>query len=656
MKFSVHLAKLTLVVFCSLLLLGAGITTVQAQVDRVEKGNLVIEGIPEIPERIETRLQQYNNTRSAGLSGWLPGSDGMIIATRFGEVSQLHVVEMPGGARQQITFFKEPVGGAAICPDAGVNGFLFGRDVGGSEFYQIFFFDMADGSYQMLTDGESRNGGASWSNKGDKFAYFTTTRNGTDWDIHVMNVDDLGTSKAVLEEGGTWFPGGWSPDDSKLMVVKYISAAESHPHIIDIATGELERINPTDEQVAYGDAVFSKDGKGIYYSSDEDTEFQHLRYYDFKSKKSKILTKDIPWDIGSIAVSDDGSYLAFTVNEGGIDKLHVWDAKTMKAIELPDIPIGMVGGMEFTPDGAHLGLTLNTPSSTGDVYSLDLAKGEVVRWTYSEIGGLDSSTFVDPVLTEYPTFDKVDGKQRMIPCFYYKPKGEGPHPVLIYIHGGPEAQGRPYFSARFNYMINEMGIAVLEPNVRGSAGYGKSYLKLDNGFKREDSVKDIGALLDWIDEQPELDNTRVNVFGGSYGGYMVLASMTHYNDRLKSGIDVVGISNFVTFLENTQDYRRDLRRVEYGDERDEKMREHLIKISPTTNATKITKPLFVIQGLNDPRVPVTESEQMVDVIRETGNTVWYLMAKDEGHGFRKKTNRDYYAYSVILFLEEYLLK
>jgi dipeptidyl aminopeptidase/acylaminoacyl peptidase len=636
------------------LLFGAG--AVQAQVERVEKGNLVIEGIPEIPERIENRLQQYNNTRSAGLSGWLPDGNGMIIATRFGETSQLHLVKMPGGARQQITFFKEPVAGAAICPDANVNGFLFGRDVGGSEFYQIFFYDMADGSHQMLTDGESRNGGTSWSNKGDRFAYFTTKRNGTDWDIHVMDVNDLGNSKAVLEEGGTWFPGDWSPDDSKLMVIKYISAAESHPHILDMATGELEQVNPTDEKVAYGDAAFSKDGKGIYYSSDEGTEFQHLRYYDMKTQKSKILTEDIPWDVESIAVSDDGKHLAFTVNEGGVDKLHVWDTATMRPVELPDIPLGMVSGLNFTPDGKHLGMTLATPRTTGDVFALDLEKGKVVRWTYSEIGGLDSEGFVEPTLFEYPTFDKVDGKPRMIPCFYYKPKGEGPHPVLIYIHGGPEAQGRPYFSARFQYMINEMGIAILEPNVRGSAGYGKSYLKLDNGFKREDSVKDIGALLDWIDEQPDLDNTRLNVFGGSYGGYMVLASMTHYNDRLKSGIDVVGISNFVTFLENTQDYRRDLRRVEYGDERDEKMREHLIKISPTTNAHKITKPLFVIQGLNDPRVPVTESEQMVEVIRENGSPVWYLMAKDEGHGFRKKTNRDYYAHSVILFLEEHLLK
>ena len=193
------------------------------------------------------------------------------------------------------------------------------------------------------------------------------------------------------------------------------------------------------------------------------------------------------------------------------------------------------------------------------------------------------------------------------------------------------------------------------PNVRGSSGYGKAYLQLDNGYQREDSVKDIGALLDWVARQSELDAERVAVIGGSYGGYMVLASMTHYDDRLRAGIDIVGISNFVTFLENTQDYRRDLRRVEYGDERDPEMRAFLEKISPTTNAGKITKPLFVAQGLNDPRVPASESEQMVEVIRENGGVVWYLLARDEGHGFRKKANRDYYGRAVVLFLQEHLL-
>ena len=224
------------------------------------------------------------------------------------------------------------------------------------------------------------------------------------------------------------------------------------------------------------------------------------------------------------------------------------------------------------------------------------------------------------------------------------------------IHGGPEAQSRPIFQGRNNYYLNELGVAIFYPNVRGSDGYGKTFLKLDNGFKREDSVRDIAAFLDFIGRDAALDADRIAVMGGSYGGYMSLACQTHYSDRLRCGVDVVGISSFVTFLKNTQDYRRDLRRVEYGDERDPAMAEFLQRISPLTNVEKIRMPLFVVQGQNDPRVPVTEAEQMVKAIRERGGAAWYLMAKDEGHGFQKKKNADYQFMSTIQFFREHLLK
>jgi dipeptidyl aminopeptidase/acylaminoacyl peptidase len=327
----------------------------------------------------------------------------------------------------------------------------------------------------------------------------------------------------------------------------------------------------------------------------------------------------------------------------------------MAELPLPELPVGQIFGLDFSPDGKRLGMTLISSQSPGDAYSIDLASGGLTRWTFSEAGGLDTSRFASPEVVEFPTFDQVGGESRMIPAFYYRPPGEGPFPVVVNIHGGPEGQARPFFNPITQYYVLEMGIAVLFPNVRGSSGYGKSYLLLDNAEKREDSVRDIGALLDWIETRPELDSDRIAVVGGSYGGYMVLASMVHFDDRLRAGIDLVGISNFVTFLENTSDYRRDLRRVEYGDERDPEMRAFLESISPTNHAAKINKPLFVVQGLNDPRVPASESEQMVDVIRDHGGTVWYLMAKDEGHGFDKKANRDYFSHAAVLFLEQYLI-
>jgi dipeptidyl aminopeptidase/acylaminoacyl peptidase len=649
--------KRILVSILALALLSSASLALGGEGDRREEGNLVIEGIPEIPPRIVERLVQYTNTRSAYASGWSADGTGIYISTRFGETSQIHYIEKPGGMRKQITFFSEPVNGVSVCPDQDMNGFLFGKDVGGGEFYQIFWFDAVTGKYRMLTDGESRNGGFSWSNGGDKFVYYTTARNGRDWDLRVQTVDGEGEAKSILEAGGVWFAQDWSPDDSRLIVGRYISANESYAYILDVGTGELEQVNESDKKISYGGAMWTKDGEGVYYTSDEDTEFMHLRLYDPKSGRSKILTGDIEWDINGFNISHSGETLVFTSNEDGIEKLYIMDSRTGKYKQVPGIPPGWIAGMEFSPDDSKLAMTLGTAGSTGDLYVLEVSDLALERWTFSEIGGLDTEGFCTPSLIHYETFDKVEGRKRQIPAFYFKPgEGDGPYPVVIYIHGGPEGQFTPYFSTMLQYIIGEMGIAVLAPNVRGSSGYGKTYLKLDNGFKREDSVKDIGYLIDWIAEQPELDKSRICVYGGSYGGYMVYASMIHYNEKVRCGIDVVGISNFVTFLENTKEYRRDLRRVEYGDERDPEMREHLEKISPTTNAKEITKPIFIIQGLNDPRVPVTEAEQMLEAVRSNGVEAWYLLAKDEGHGFRKKKNRDYMYHSMILFLEEYLLK
>jgi dipeptidyl aminopeptidase/acylaminoacyl peptidase len=422
----------------------------------------------------------------------------------------------------------------------------------------------------------------------------------------------------------------------------------------------MTKVNPTSgsKKIAYGAFAFARDRKGVYYTSDEDSEFLRLTYYDLITKEKEVLTSDLNWDVDQLAVSMDGSWVAYSTNEGGISKLYLTSTSNPKRSRSLDLPTGVISNLMFDRHSQRLGFSMSTVQSPSDVYSLDVRTNKITRWTFSEVGGLNPENFVSPELIEYPTFDMVNGKPRSIPAFYYRPKNESerPFPVIIVIHGGPEGQALPAFEPTIQYWLNELGAAVLVPNVRGSSGYGKAYLQLDNGYQREDSVKDIGKLLDWIATRPELDAKRVAVFGGSYGGYMVLASMFHYNHRLKCGVDLVGISNFVTFLENTAEYRRDLRRQEYGDERDPKMREFLISISPTTNAHKVTKPLFAIQGLNDPRVPVTEAEQIVKTVRDNGGAVWYLLAKDEGHGFQKKANRDFYLNAVSLFFEEHLLR
>jgi len=621
--------------------------------------NIVVQGVPDIPQAVVDRMNQYLQVRGGYFSDWNPNGPGMLISTRFADTYQLHYVDHPGGARRQITFFKEPVNSGAYCPAKGKKGFLFSMDIGGGEFYQIYYYDLNSGKDTMLTDGKSRNESPLWSNSGAMFSYTSTRRNGKDNDIYLSDLDNPSAARMVYQAEGYWGPVDWSPDDSRLLIVNYISANESYYYILDPNSAQATLLFPkTEEKVAYGQAMWSKDGKGVYYITDRGSEFMQLHYWDLASAKDEAITKDIPWDVEGFDLSKDAKLLAYVANEDGIGKLRIIDTKTRKELKLPELPIGQYSGLEFKDDNSALALNIETPRYPGDVYSLNLKKMELVRWTYSEVGGLNTDNFPIAQLIHYPTFDSVNGQPRMIPSFYFKPaqKSNQSHPVVIYIHGGPEGQYTPAFASTFQYWLNELGIAVLAPNVRGSTGYGKTYLKMDNDYLREHSVKDIGALLDWIAQQPELDQERICVYGGSYGGYMVLACMFHYNDRLKAGVEQVGISNFVTFLENTQEYRRDLRRVEYGDERDPQMREFMLSISPTTNAHKITKPLLVGQGLNDPRVPASEAEQIVETVRKNGGEVWYVLAKDEGHGFSKKTNRDYFNNVVSLFLEKFLLE
>ena len=643
-----------------LLFVAAGLlpfTTVEAQ--QREQGNLVIENIPEIPDSLAQRQQQYQNVRSASVADWHPDGEQLLISTRFGETSQLHLVSQPMGMRQQITFFDEPVSGGSYSPSTDYPGFLFTKDEGGNEFSQLFWHDTETGSSRMLSDGESRNSNGTWSNRGDQFAFTSTRRTGKDFDIYRTSMTNPEEATLLVDKGnGAWSTADWSPDDQRLLVTQYLSAAQANVYVLNLADGALTPINDTTEVAFYAGGVWSADGSSLFTISNRDGEFRTLMRYDLNTKEFTPVTNDIPWDVEDIATNADRTRMAFVTNENGINQLYLLDPERLTYQKMSNLPMGQIYDMVFHPEGDQLALSIGSAQSPGDAYVLDLADGNrLTRWTNSEVGGLNTETFVEPELIAFPSYDSTIQKARQIPAFYFRPTNtNGPTPVVLYIHGGPEGQYVPYFSSFINYLVNEMGIAVVAPNVRGSAGYGKSYLQLDNGFQRKESVKDIGALLDWVGQQPELDSGRVAVYGGSYGGYMVLASMVDYNDRLRCGVDVVGISNFVTFLENTEEYRRDLRRAEYGDERDPEMRAYLEKISPNNHAEKIQKPLFVIQGANDPRVPASESEQMVEEIRGTGSEVWYLLAKDEGHGFRKKGNRDYQYNAIALFFQEYLLR
>ncbi len=615
--------------------------------------NLTAEGIPGIPPELAARVARYQNFRAASLVDWHPTRRELLIATRFSDSAQLHRVAMPFGARAQLTFAAEPVAGGSYCRPAAGDCLIFSKSEGGNEQAQLYRLDFGGGEIVRLTDGKSKNEGILWNRKGDRFAFRSTARNGKDEDLWLME-PRAGASRKVFDATGSFSASDWSFDDARLAATEYISANESYLHVLDLATGAIRRLTAKDgTKVSYGDARFTRDGKSLITTSDRGSEFQHLARVEIATGRETPFGPAWPWDVEDFALSEDGRRLAVLVNEAGRTALHLLDPDTGKEFTPPKLPAGQISSLRWRPGAAELGFNLLGSHAPNDVYSLEVTTGKLTRWTASETGGLATDGFREPELVSFKSFDG-----RAIGAFVIPAAGKfaGPRPVLIDIHGGPEGQARPYFPGRWAFFSQELGVAIVEPNVRGSSGYGKSFLALDNGMKREDSVADIGALLDWIATRPDLDKTRVIVMGGSYGGYMTLASLTHFSTRLRGGIASVGISHFGTFLKNTSDYRRDLRRAEYGDERDPAMAAFFDKISPLNNAEKISVPLFVIQGKNDPRVPWTEAEQMVRKVRAGGQPVWYLLADDEGHGFAKKKNVDYQFLAQVLFVQEFLLK
>ena len=617
--------------------------------------NLIVEGIPEIPAGLADEVRRYTEARSAAFVGWHPTRVEMLIGTRFGNTAQIHEVRMPGGARRQLTFFAEPIGAADWDPREG-KFFLFTRDSGGNEFGQMYRLDVATGDVTLLSDGgRSQNGGWVWDRGGDRIAYSSTRRNGADRDLWVVDPRDPATDRLVVENaGGGWSVLDWAADGTKLLVGESLSVNKSRRWLVDVATGAKTRLDEDGpEDVAWGGGSFTPDGRSIWTTTDKDSEFARLVKWTPASGGIEVMAADIPWEVEGFDVSEDGKSVCFITNEAGVSRARVLDTATGKHRLVAGLPEGVIAGGEWHADGRHLAFSVGSARSTSDVYVWDAVEGApAIRWTESELGGLVADTLVEPRAIDWQSFDGLKIRGFLYPA---APRFTGRRPVIINIHGGPEGQSRPIFQGRNNFFMSELGVALVYPNVRGSTGYGKTFVKLDNALKREDSVGDIGALLDWIATQPDLDPDRVMITGGSYGGFMTLACATTYDERIRCALDVVGISHFTTFLKNTESYRRDLRRVEYGDERVPEVAEFFERIAPLNNAGRITKPLFVVQGANDPRVPASEAEQMVAKVRGNGGPVWFLNAKDEGHGFRKKPNMDFQFYATVMFVRQHLL-
>jgi dipeptidyl aminopeptidase/acylaminoacyl peptidase len=637
-----------------LLLLGAAALlpgTLAAASPRVERGNLVFDNVPEPDARVSEKLDGYLSARQATPLGFSPKGQ-LLISTRFGDVEQLHLVERPGGDRRQLTFLREPITRAAFSPDPGRSAFVYLKDTAGDEITQLYYQRVDEPAAKLLTDGKSVNGAPVWSSSGHEVAFFSTARDGATYDIDIVDPAAGSLPRlAVTGDGAAWYPLDWSPDDRKLLALKYVSASETYLYVVDLSSGQKREVDPAPGKVAIAGAKFSRDGQGVYLISDRDSEFAQLRYVNLFTNERTVISARLSWDVEELAISRDGHYLAYVSNEAGIDKLNLLDLRAHLDLIPPKMPAaGIIGSLSFDAEGNRLAFGFAAPNHPRDAYVLDIAANRVEPWTQGEAGAVNLARFVAPRLLQVPTFDRTDGHERNMPVYLYEPATPGPHPVLITLHGGPQSQFRPGFDPWLQYVVNELGLSVVAPNVRGSSGYGKSYQALDDGELREDAVKDIGALLVWLSLQSAFDAKHVVVSGDSYGGYLTLATLVNFGERVRGGVDMGGMVDFVGFLSGSLHYRQNRLRAEYGDERDPDMRAYLRRISPLTNAERISRPVLMVQGRNDPQVPSSQAEQMFYRLRGKGVDVGYLLAGDEGHEFRRQADRDACYGAVAQFL------
>lgn len=612
------------------------------------------DALPKVPASLVREVGPYTRMSAYGLAGWHPSKRELWAKAITPSYSAISGVAEAGNSPQPHTLIPSNVYDVYYSPQE--TSLVYVKDTDGNELFQLYAFDLSRNKSTLISDGKSRNTEPVWSNKGDRVIYSSNRRNRIDIDLYAVSPSDPTTTRLLAEaDGGGYLKVfDWSPDDRQALFYNWLSTNESYLYVVDVASGKKTLLTPKDgtEKVSYDFAQFSGDGKGIYLTTDRDSEFLRLAYMDLATKSVTYLSENIKWNIELFSMSPDRKTLAFVSNEDGVSRLHLLDTSTNKSRDLSWPVMGIISNLRWHNNSTDLAFVFSSARSVWDIYSVDVRTNKVTRWLRGSSNGIDVDKFAEPELIHWKSFDN-----REISGLLYRPpaKFTGKRPVIIDIHGGPDNQARPDFNGPDNYFVTELGIAKIFPNVRGSTGYGKSFLRLDDGYKREDAVRDIGALLDWIRAQPNLDADRVMITGGSYGGYVALSVAANYSDRIRAAQSLSGPSNIATFLEHTEDWLRDRWREEYGDERDPKMRAYLDRIAPLTNAQKIKKPLMIVQGENDARVRTTEADQIVKAVRKTGAPVWYLLAKNEGHDFTQST-LDLQLFETVMFVNQFLLK
>ncbi|MBA2304955.1 MAG: alpha/beta fold hydrolase [Acidobacteria bacterium] len=616
--------------------------------------NIKVEGLPAIPEAVAAKLAPYGQFRRAQLLSWHPSRRAMLVSTTTGTVPQVHLVDAAGAVPKPLTSLAEGVGGAASYSPVGGDGFLYRKDTGSTETHQLWKSEPGAPA-TLLTDGKSRNGIPVWSTTSGLIAFDSNRRNGKDRDLYVLDPKDPSTSRMLMEVTGSWFVAAWSPDDRSILAVEMLPGNDTALWRIDVATGKPTPLTPLGNKEAssiWSSAHYAPDGRSIFAVANRGSELPRL--WRWRNGTWTPLTGDGD-SVEFAAVSPDGATVAVVFDRDASSRLELLDTRTLKLRVRPALPAGQITNVQWHPSRQELGFTFGSVGMQGDVFSVDTGSGALTRWTRSPTGGIDAATLPAPEILRWESFD---GKA--ISAVLYRPpsKFTGPRPVIINVHGGPnDARERPRFQGRSAYFLNEMGIAIIYPNVRGSFGFGRTFEKLDDGRMREHAVQDVGTLLDWIGQQPHLDAKRVMVTGASYGGYLTYAVAARYPGRVRCAFAAAAISNFVTYLENTEPGRQQDRRAEYGDERDADMRAFLTSISPVTLAGRITVPLMIAHGRQDARVPIAQAESMYQAVKAGGVPVWLVVYEDAGHENFPKTqaNSDFNFYTWILFAEKYLL-
>ncbi|MFB6150638.1 MAG: alpha/beta fold hydrolase [Haloarculaceae archaeon] len=629
-------------------------------------------------------LDRYLNVRSAYGASFGPDGELAFLLDTTG-VPQVWTVDGPGVWPEQRTFYEERVTFVSWSPER--RELAFGMDEGGNERAQLYRLDPDDGHITNLTDrpaAKHRWGG--WSHDGERFAFASNRRDESVFDVYVQDRTATGDGAELVHEGKGWLSvAGWSPDDDRLLVSRAHWSFDQDLSVLDLASGELTHVTPHDGDVRFTSPQWGPDGDALYLVTDYGADTTELARLDLAAAAAADDVGDAldtvrsggEWNVDGVAVDDETGRIAYSRNVDGYTDLSVGELADdgIDEYPTPDLPGAVAGGVAFDDDGERFAVTATGRTENANVFVVDLdalrAAGTASdgdghrtaepagdgddatarateRWTRAPTAGIPREAFVAPDLVRYPTFDG-----REIPAFFSLPDGyeAGETPVVVDVHGGPESQRRPSFAGLTQYFLSR-GYAVFEPNVRGSTGYGREYTHLDDVEKRLDAVADLKHGYDWLADHEAVDPDRVAVMGGSYGGFMVLAALTEYPDLWAAGVDVVGIANFVTFLENTGSWRRELREAEYGSLEDD--REFLESVSPINNVGAVAAPLFVLHGANDPRVPLGEAEQVAERAADRGVPVEKLVFEDEGHGITKLENRIEAYTAVVDFLDEHV--